>query len=128
MQQTYKTSKNDWVKIKPNCRLTSQCGYPVIIHNLISTPIWSCRVFFGPLHLALVDVVISTSNACITWVLLCLTEALMVRAVMITKFRYVSGIDDNFMGTFIFMVNKGFSFGSHIALSILGLYILLINP
>ena len=102
--------------------MTSQCGYPVITHNIVLTPIWTYRIFFGPLKSCLADVAIVIGNGCITWVLLCLTEALVVRAVMITSYKHVTGVDDKFMGTFIFLVNKGFSFGSHIGLCILGLF------
>ena len=108
------------VKCEPLHRLTSQCAYPVIIHNLILTPIWSFRVFFGPVKWIVADFAISTANACVTWVLLCLTEALVIRAVMITNYKNFSGINDNFVSTFISLVNSGFSFGSHIGLCSLG--------
>ena len=110
------------VKCESLDRVTSQCGYPVITHNIVLTPIWTYRVFFGPLKSCLADVVIVIGNGCITWVLLCLTEALVVRAVMITSYKHVTGVNDKFMGTFIFLVNKGFSFGSHFGLCILGLF------
>ena len=112
--------KEKMVKCEPLHRLTSQCAYPVIIHNLIVTPIWSFRVFFGPVNWIVADFAISTGNACATWVLLCLTEALVIRAVMITSYKNFSGINDNFMSTFISLVNSGFSFGSHIGLCTLG--------
>ena len=110
------------VKCEPFFRLTSQCAYPVIIHNLVITPIWSYRVFFGPLNWIVADFAISTGNACVSWVLLCLTEALVIRAIMITSYKNFSGVDDMFVSTFIFLVNLGFSFGSHIGLCVLGLY------
>ena len=106
-------------------RLSSQCAYPVIIHNLIITPIWSYRVFIGPLNHTMAELTVVIANSCIIWVLLCLTEALLTRAIMATSYKYVSGTNDVFFGNFIFMVNFGFSFGSHCCLGILGLYLFL---
>ena len=113
----------DWAKRSLLNRLSSQCAYPVIIHNLIITPIWSYRVFIGPLNPTMAELTAVIANSCIIWVLLCLTEALLTRAIMATSYKYVSGINDMFFSNFIFMVNFGFSFGSHCCLAILGLYL-----
>ena len=110
----------DWAK---RSLLSSQCAYPVIIHNLIITPIWSYRVFIGPLNPTMAELTVVIANSCIIWVLLCLTEALVTRAIMATSYKYVSGTNDVFFSNFIFMVNFGFSFGSHCCLGILGLYL-----
>ena len=112
----------DWAKRSLLNRLSSQCAYPVIIHNLIITPIWSYRVFVGPLSPTMAELTVVIANSCIIWVLLCLTEALLTRAIMVTSYKYVSGTNDVFFGNFIFVVNFGFSFGSHCCLGILGLY------
>ena len=111
----------DWAKRSLFNRVASQCSYPVIIHNVIVIPIWTWRVYFGPLSTAMADLTVLTANACIIWVLLCLTEALVIRAVMVTSYKHISGINDMFISHFIFMVNLGFSFGSHFGLFILGL-------
>ena len=113
----------DWAKRSLLNRLSSQCAYPVIIHNLIITPIWSYRVFIGTLNPTMAELTVVIANSCIIWVLLCLTEALLTRAVMVTSYNYISGTNDVFFGNFIFMVNFGFSFGSHCCLGILGLYL-----
>ena len=112
----------DWAKRSLFNRLSSQCAYPVMIHNLIITPIWSYRVFIGPFNPTMAEVTIVIANSCIIWVLLCSTEALLTRAIMLTSYKYVNGINDVFVSHFIFMVNFGFSFGSHCCLGILGLY------
>ena len=115
----------DWAKRSLLNQLSSQCAYPVIIHNLIITPIWSYRVFIGPLNPTMAELTVVIANSCIIWVLLCLTEALLTRAIMATSYKYVSGINDMFFSNFIFMVNFGFSLGSHCCLGILGLYLFL---
>ena len=59
-------------------------------------------------------------NTCIVWNLLCLTEALMIKALLLTNFKQFSGINDSFFSMFAGLINLGFSLGSHIALFILG--------
>ena len=39
---------------------------------------------------------------------------------LVTNFKYFSGINDNFFSTFLFMINVGFTFGSHFCLFFLG--------
>ena len=51
---------------------------------------------------------------------MCLTEALMIKALLLTNFKKFSGINDSFFSMFAGLINIGFSLGSHIALFILG--------
>ena len=51
---------------------------------------------------------------------MCLTEALMIKALLLTNFKQFSGINDSFFSMFVGLINIGFSLGSHIALFILG--------
>ena len=51
---------------------------------------------------------------------MCLTEALMIKALLLTNFKQFSGINDSFFSMFAGLINLGFSLGSHIALFILG--------
>ena len=59
-------------------------------------------------------------NTCIVWLLMCLTEALMIKALLLTNFKCFSGISDSFFSMFASLMNIGFSLGSHIALFTLG--------
>ena len=52
--------------------------------------------------------------------MLCLTEALVTRAVSIKSFKHVYSINDKFFNNFIFLVNIGFSFVSNLTLYSLG--------
>ena len=61
-----------------------------------------------------------TAFTCSFWTLLCLSEALLFKALFLTNFKYANRINEYFFSTFIFMVNIGFSFGSHLALFFLG--------
>ena len=51
---------------------------------------------------------------------MCLTEALMIKALLLTNFKQFNGINDSFFSMFAGLINIGFSLGSHIALFILG--------
>ena len=51
---------------------------------------------------------------------MCLTEALMIKALLLTNFKQINGINDSFFSMFAGLINIGFSLGSHIALFILG--------
>ena len=59
-------------------------------------------------------------NTCLVWSLMCLTEALMIKALLLTNFKQTNGIDDSFFSMFSGLINVGFTLGSHIALFILG--------
>ena len=59
-------------------------------------------------------------NTCLVWSLMCLTEALMIRALLLTNFKQFNGINDDFFSIFAGLINIGSSLGSHIALFILG--------
>ena len=59
-------------------------------------------------------------NTCLVWNLMCLTEALMIKALLLTNFKQFSGINDSFFSMFAGLINVGFSLGSHIALFFLG--------
>ena len=61
-----------------------------------------------------------TAFTCTFWALLCLSEALLIKALLLTNFKYANRINEYFFSTFIFMVNIGFSIGSHLALYFLG--------
>ena len=51
---------------------------------------------------------------------MCLTEALMIKALLLTNYKQFIGINDSFFSTFAGLINIGVSLGSHIALFILG--------
>jgi hypothetical protein len=66
------------------------------------------------------DVTVFVSNSCFIWILLGLTEAIVIRALQLMKFQYVSGINDNFFARLIFRLNVCFTLGTHISSFYLG--------
>ena len=90
-------------------QVNSQFSYPMILSSIISTNGWAWRIYIGPLNRFVADVVVYISNSAIVWSTLCLTEALVIRATFLMKFKYASSINDNFFSKFIFLFNIGFS-------------------
>ena len=100
--------------------LTSQVAYPVIIMIIFNRPTIVWRVFVGPLNSIVADFSIFIQNSTAVWVILCQTEGILIRALFVTNYKYVCGINDMILSTFLFLVNVGFSFGSHFCLFFFG--------
>ena len=101
-------------------QLSSQTVYPGLISSLISTPAWAWRIYIGPLNSTAADFVVFVNNTCTIWALICLTQALLMRALLVTNYKYVGSINDTFVSNYIFMVNFGITCISHIGLFLLG--------
>ena len=100
--------------------LTSQVAYPVIIMIIFNRPTIVWRVFMGPLNSIVADFSIFIQNSTVVWVILCQTEGILTRALFVTNYKYICGINDKLLSTFLFVVNVGFSFGSHFSLFFFG--------
>ena len=62
----------------------------------------------GPVHLHIATLASLLNNICISWYLLTLTQMTLVKVLMIFKWSFMTGIDDNFVGGFLILVNVGF--------------------
>ena len=100
--------------------LTSQIAYPVIIMIIFNRPTIVWRLFMGPLNSIVADFSIFIQNSTVVWVILCQTEGILTRALFVTNYKYICGINDKFLSTFLFLVNVGFSFDSHFSLFFFG--------
>ena len=63
---------------------------------------------FGPLYLRIATLASLLNNICISWYLLTLTQMTLVKVLMIFKWSFMTGVDDNFVGEFLILVNVGF--------------------
>ena len=63
---------------------------------------------FGTLYLPIATFASLLNNICISWYLLTLTQMTLVKVLMIFKWSFMTGIDDNFVGEFLILVNVGF--------------------
>ena len=62
----------------------------------------------GPLYIPIATFVSLLNNICTSWYLLTLTQMTLVKVLMIFKWSFMTGIDDNFVGEFLILVNVGF--------------------
>ena len=100
--------------------LSSQIAYPVIVLIIFNRPFEVWRVFVGPLNSIVADFHVFAQNSAIIWAILCQTEGFLARALFVTNYKHISSINDKFFSNFLFIVNSGFSFGSHILLFFFG--------
>ena len=101
-------------------QLTAEIGYSMIIHNTICIPLLTWRIFFGPLYVGIAALSTFCKNIAMLWIMNCLTEVFIVKALMLYKFSYMAGIDDTFMSRFLLLENLGFVFLSQASRFYLG--------
>ena len=108
----YEKYGEDIMKRSINNRLWSQLGLAMILHNCVCSTIFLLRFIFGPLYFGIVVFEVFIANIYISWVLLVLAEISVVKALLIYKFSWIVGIDENFAGRFLLKFNLGYSFVS----------------
>ena len=91
-------------------QLTAEIGYGMILHNTICIPLLTWRIFFGPLYVGIAAFSTFCKNFSLFWIMNCLTEVFIVKALNLNKFSYMAGIDDTFMSRFLLLENLGFLF------------------
>ena len=101
-------------------QLLAQMGYSMIINNTICTPLLTLRIYFGPLSPEIAAFNSFWKNISMFWIITCLTELFVVKALMLNKFSYMTGLDDTFMSRFIFLENLGLLFLSQLSRFFLG--------
>ena len=105
----------DPMKRSINNRLVTQMGCAMILHNLVSTSIFTWRVIFGPVYLPAAVFESFIVNIWLTWSFLLLTEMSVIKALMIFKWSYIVAIEETFTGTFLIVFNLGFAIISQTA-------------
>ena len=102
----------DPLKRSINNQLVTQLSFAMIIQNVFYNTIYTWPIIFGPVYLFIAAFGIYILETWITWGFLLLTEISVVKALSIIKFSWMLGIDENFMGTFLLILNLGFVIGS----------------
>ena len=111
----YEKYGEDIMKRSINNQLVAQLGLAMIVHNCVFSTIFLLRFIFGPLYFGIVVFEVFIANIYISWVLLVLAEISVVKALLIYKFSWIVGIDENFAGRFLLEFNLGYSFVSQTA-------------
>ena len=70
---------------------------------------------YGPLHFGVALFEVCVVNIYISWIYLALAEISVIKALLIFKFSWIVGIDENFAGRFLIKFNLGYSLISQTA-------------
>ena len=88
--------------------LLSQLCLAMILYNCVCSTIFLLRFIFGPLCFCVATFETYIANVWINWTLLLMAEILIIKALLINKFSWVTGIDENFAGRFLLRFNVGY--------------------
>ena len=105
----YEKYGEDTLKRSINNQLWSQAALAMILHNCVCCTIFLLRFIFGPLYFVIAILESWVVNIYISWVLLVLAEISVMKALLIHKFSWIVGIDENFAGKFLLKFNLGYS-------------------
>ena len=111
----YEKYGEDIMKRSINNQLVSQIGLAMILHNYVCSTIFLMRFMFGPLHFGIAVFEVFIVNIYISWGFLVLAEISVMKALLIYKFSWIVGIDENFAGRFLLKFNLGYSLISQTA-------------
>ena len=111
----YEKYGEDIMKRSINNRLWSQVSLAMILQNCVCSTIFLVRFIFGPLHFRVALFEVCVVNFYISWIYLALAEISVIKALLIYKFSWIVGIDENFAGRFLLKFNLGYSLISQTA-------------
>ena len=111
----YEKYGEDIMKRSINNQLVSQVGFAMILHNCICFTIFLMRFMSGPLHSGIAVFEVFIVNIYISWGFLVLAEISVMKALLIYKFSWIVGIEENFAGRFLLKFNLGYSLISQTA-------------
>jgi hypothetical protein len=104
----YEKYGEDIMKRSINNQLWAQVGSAMILHNCVCSTIFSLRFIFGPLHFGVALFESFIADIYISWTFLVLAEISVMKALLVYKFSWIVGIDENFAGRFFLQFNLGY--------------------
>ena len=119
----YEKYGEDIMKRSINNQLWSQVAMAMILYNCVCGAIFSLRFILGPLNFAVAAFTSCIANIWMSWALLVLAEISVIKALLISKFSLIVGIDENFAGSFLLKFNLGYILISHTARFVLTFFI-----
>ena len=102
---TFEKFGGDSMKRSLNNQLTSHAMFNQLVENNIATPIFIWRALVGSIHPYIALSVSFLRNMQLFWNVLLLTQMSVVKTLMIFKWPFMAGLDDIFIGTFLFRIN-----------------------
>ena len=100
--------------------LMTLIGWTVILHNLVCSSIWTWRIIIGPLNIMLAEFQGFVQCIFLSTVLLNLAEISLIKALMNVRWSVVAGMNDQFIGKFVFAANLALITTIHISRYFLG--------
>ena len=107
-----------------NNQLATQFSCAMILHNIISSTLFTWRSIFGPIYLKLAVLESFMTNVWATSSFLLLTEMCVIKALLAFKWSWIVGVDEQFAGTFLILLNSGYILISQSARFVPKIYLL----
>ena len=104
----YEKYGEDIMKRSINNQLWGQVGLSMILLNCVCSTIFLLRFIFGPLNFGVAVFETWIGNIYLSWTLLVLAEISVMNALLIHKFSWIVGIDEDFAGKFLLKFNLGY--------------------
>ena len=99
---------SDPLKRTVSNQLLTQIGHMIIMHNIVCSTLWTWRIIVGPLNLEIAEFESFIQSCFLVSVFLNFAEVAVIKASTICKWTVVTGMNDQFIATFIQNVNVGF--------------------
>lgn len=92
----------------------------LLIYNFLNNLSYAWRIFIGPLNLVMSHVAISAKQICGKFVMICITEIVLFKVIMIFAWKHYSIADEYFIYRVTILFNYAFIFGNYITRLYLG--------
>ena len=86
----------------------TQICFAMILHNVISTTSFIWRIFFGPINPLLAVLESYFANLWSSLSFLLLTEMSVIKALLVFKWSWMVGVNEQFAGRFFISLNLGY--------------------
>ena len=96
----------------------------MIMNNIISSTLFTWRSFFGPIYPKLAVFESFVTNIWSSSSFLLLTEMCVIKALLAFKWSWIVGVDEQFAGTFLILLNCGYILISQFARFVTKSYLL----
>ena len=98
----------------------AQIVFMLLIYNFLNNLSYAWRIYIGPLNLVMSHVAISAKQICGKFVMICITEIIVFKVVMIFAWKHYSIADEYFIYRVTIIFNYAFIFVNYSARLFLG--------
>ena len=94
--------------------------FMLLIYTYTNNLLYAWRVFFGPLSTFLAYISFISKQICVTFVIICITEIVVFKVIMIYAWKHYSIADETFIYRITILFNYALCIGLHFARLFLG--------